>query len=65
MLEQVLLNLIRNGMEAMSTVPETQRTLRVSAEPSSGEVIVAIADNGCGIAPDVRRKAVRLLHDKI
>lgn len=56
MLEQVLLNLIRNGMEAMAGVPETSRVLRLSAESGSGEVIVAIADNGCGIAPGVREK---------
>ncbi|HQU78509.1 MAG TPA: PAS domain S-box protein [Azonexus sp.] len=56
MLEQVLLNLIRNGMEAMAGTPEARRMLRVSAEPGSGEVIVAIADNGCGIAPEVREK---------
>jgi two-component system, LuxR family, sensor histidine kinase DctS len=56
MLEQVLLNLIRNGMEAMAGVPEIHRILHVSAEPGSGEVIVAITDNGGGIAPEVREK---------
>ncbi len=56
MLEQVLLNLIRNGMEAMAGTPEEQRVLRVAAEASGGEVVVSIADNGCGIAPEVREK---------
>lgn len=56
MLEQVLLNLIRNGMEAMAETPQAQRTLRLSAELGDNEVIVAIADNGCGIAPEVREK---------
>ena len=55
MLEQVLLNLIRNGMEAMAGTPEEQRVLRVAAE-AGGEVVVSIADNGCGIAPEVREK---------
>ncbi|WP_153144713.1 sensor histidine kinase [Dechloromonas sp. H13] len=56
MLEQVLLNLIRNGMEAMSGTPENRRVLRVSATPGAGEVIVGIADNGGGIAPEIRDK---------
>jgi len=56
MLEQVLLNLIRNGMEAMTNTPGAYRMLRISAEPREGEVMLAIADNGCGIAPEVREK---------
>ncbi|MGC1518461.1 MAG: ATP-binding protein, partial [Azonexus sp.] len=56
MLEQVLLNLIRNGMEAMAATPQAQRVLRVSAARNDGEVVVSITDNGCGIAPEVREK---------
>ena len=56
MLEQVLLNLIRNGMEAMAATAEGQRVLRVAAEHGDGEVIVSIADNGSGIPEDVRDK---------
>jgi two-component system sensor histidine kinase DctS len=56
MLEQVLLNLIRNGMEAMVTTPQAQRILKVSAQTGRGEIVVTIADNGCGIAPEAREK---------
>ncbi|MFY9721836.1 MAG: ATP-binding protein [Azonexus sp.] len=56
MLEQVLLNLIRNGMEAMAATPQAQRVLRVSAVRNDGEVVISITDNGCGIAPEVREK---------
>ena len=56
MLEQVLLNLIRNGMEAMSETPEEQRVLRITAEAGDGGVVVSVIDNGCGIAPEVREK---------
>jgi two-component system sensor histidine kinase DctS len=56
MLEQVLLNLIRNGMEAMSATPENERVLHISAVASGSEVVVSVADNGCGIAPGVREK---------
>jgi len=56
MLEQVLLNLIRNGMEAMAETPEKHRALGISAQLGHNEVIVTIADNGSGIAPEVREK---------
>jgi len=56
MLEQVLLNLIRNGMEAMTATPQAQRILKVSAQAGRGEIVVTIADNGCGIAPEAREK---------
>jgi two-component system sensor histidine kinase DctS len=50
MLEQVLLNLIRNGMEAMAATPETQRILRIAVEVGDSELLVSVADQGCGIA---------------
>ena len=56
MLEQVLLNLIRNGMEAMAETPEQHRALDISARLAHNEVIVTIADNGSGMAPEVREK---------
>jgi two-component system sensor histidine kinase DctS len=56
MLEQVLLNLIRNGMDAMSATPIARRVLRISARRRADEVVISIADNGCGIAPEVRDK---------
>jgi two-component system sensor histidine kinase DctS len=56
MLEQVLLNLIRNGMEAMAATPQAQRILKVSAQAGRGEIVVTIADSGCGIAPEAREK---------
>jgi two-component system sensor histidine kinase DctS len=55
MLEQVLLNLIRNGMEAMAATPEAQR-LRIAVEIGDGELLVSVSDNGCGIAPEIRDK---------
>jgi len=56
MLEQVMLNLIRNAMDAMAGTPAAQRLLQVSATSGDNEVLVSIADNGCGIAPEVREK---------
>jgi two-component system sensor kinase FixL len=51
-IQQVLLNLIRNGLEAMKAVPD--RRLLISSEPApSGMVRVNVADSGSGIAPEV------------
>lgn len=56
MLEQVLLNLIRNGMEAMRDTPEEQRRLTIKLESQQGETRVSVADQGSGIAPEIREK---------
>jgi PAS domain S-box-containing protein len=53
-LQQVLLNLIVNGAQAMSAVTERARELTVSstlAEPSS--VLIAVEDTGTGLDPAV------------
>jgi two-component system, LuxR family, sensor kinase FixL len=52
-LQQVLLNLILNGMEAMADVGKFQRLLTVRAKTTEdGNVEVSVADCGTGIAPD-------------
>jgi two-component system sensor histidine kinase DctS len=56
MLEQVLLNLIRNGMEAMSGTPEGHRKMRLSVTRGENELTVTVTDNGSGIAPEIRDK---------
>ena len=53
-LQQVLLNLIMNGVEAMKEVTERARELTVSstlAEP--GGVLIAVRDTGSGLDPAV------------
>ena len=56
MLEQVLLNLIRNGMEAMAANAEANRVLEIATEIREGELHVSVADFGSGIPPEVRDK---------
>jgi two-component system, LuxR family, sensor kinase FixL len=52
-LQQVLLNLIFNGMDAMKDTPEGARQLTVQTRSNSqGSVELAVTDCGCGIAPD-------------
>lgn len=52
-LQQVLLNLILNAMDAMNDIPEPRRriTLKV-AENETGVVQVSVTDNGHGVAAD-------------
>jgi signal transduction histidine kinase len=56
-LQQVLLNLIMNGVDAMREVTERTRELTVSstlAEP--GSVVVAVEDTGTGLDPAVAER---------
>jgi two-component system sensor kinase FixL len=51
-IQQVLVNLMRNAIEAMQVSDD--RELTVSARPSNdGMVEIAVADSGPGISPDV------------
>jgi C4-dicarboxylate-specific signal transduction histidine kinase len=53
-LQQVLLNLIHNGIDAVEMQPKGLRrlTVRTSSQAGSGEMVVE--DNGPGISPEVK-----------
>jgi signal transduction histidine kinase len=52
-LQQVIFNLIRNAIDAMSTVTDRQRILRVRTERNeAGEVIMSVEDCGVGLDPE-------------
>jgi signal transduction histidine kinase len=52
-LQQVLLNLVMNGVEAMNEVPEASRKIWVRAQPSehngSPAVLISVQDSGRGL----------------
>ena len=51
-LQQVILNLIMNAIEAMSEVSDGSRELRISTrEVDSSSVLVAVSDSGPGLPP--------------
>jgi two-component system sensor histidine kinase DctS len=54
MVEQVLLNLTRNAIQAMEDLPLERRVLRLSAEQDSQRTVsFSVVDRGGGINPSV------------
>lgn len=56
MLEQVLLNLTRNAIEAMAQQPAERRVLRIEARAHDNGVEVGVVDHGSGIDPAAAEK---------
>ncbi len=62
-LQQVLLNLIVNAIEAMSAVNEGQRELLISSTCNAADgVLVAVRDSGPGLTPEGFERAFRAFH---
>jgi len=59
-IQQVLLNLIRNAIEAMIEVDADDKVLTVSSAPfGDGLVQITVADTGPGIAPEIAEQLFR------
>ena len=53
-IEQVVLNLVRNGLEAMEPIPPAARRLRIRTYPGPGPTTCfEVRDSGTGITPQV------------
>jgi two-component system, LuxR family, sensor kinase FixL len=52
-IQQVLLNLIRNAIEAMQDAPRRELLIATAARPAEGLVAVMVADTGTGIASEI------------
>ncbi|MBV8107829.1 MAG: AAA family ATPase [Hyphomicrobiales bacterium] len=61
--QQVLLNLILNAVEAMSTVREGPRELLITAgKTEAGEVLVSVRDSGPGLSPAMQANPFKAFH---
>jgi PAS domain S-box-containing protein len=52
-LQQVILNLIRNGSDAMDTVNDKRRQLIIRTEMDGDHVTVSVQDSGVGFSPEI------------
>jgi PAS domain S-box-containing protein len=55
-IEQVLLNLVRNALDALEDKPVGERELVIGTSIPDGRALISVHDNGLGIPPD------RMLH---
>lgn len=57
MITQVITNLIRNGIEAMSATPLSERQMMISASLAlENKIKITVRDAGCGISPEAGTK---------
>jgi C4-dicarboxylate-specific signal transduction histidine kinase len=57
MIEQVVLNLVRNGFDAMKDAQDEERKLTVRASPGDGRMVeIAVIDRGHGISAENRER---------
>lgn len=61
-LQQVLLNLCMNGIEAMHETDATQRRLTVETVMSNGSVLATVSDRGIGIEPAKSEQLFKPFH---
>jgi PAS domain S-box-containing protein len=51
--QQVILNLLRNALDAVMAVPVDRRRITITTRVRDGGVEVAVSDSGCGIPPEL------------
>jgi len=56
LLEQVLGNLLRNAVEALTANPPAARRIVIDLRTDAGHALLRVSDNGPGIAPERRAK---------
>ena len=52
MIEQIIVNLVRNGMDAMRDTPRPRREMRIRTSQEGRHVCVRVSDRGAGIPPE-------------
>lgn len=53
-LQQVILNLMTNAMDALEVMPKNERSIHVKAMKTSTSIIIEMSDTGCGIPENIR-----------
>ena len=53
MLEQVVMNLVVNGLQAMQATPVAKRVVDIHVGADAAQAWIRVADNGTGIAPEI------------
>ena len=62
-LQQVLLNLILNAIEAMGSMGDGPRQLSISTEMTAGgDIHIAVRDSGPGLAPAIQQNLFKAFH---
>jgi two-component system sensor kinase FixL len=55
-IEQVLVNLLCNGVEAVDAAEKERREVRIRVRPTPGEIEVTVEDTGTGLAPEIAER---------
>ena len=61
-LQQVLLNLVMNGMDAMSSIPERKPKLTLSTAAIGTGIVIAARDNGTGLKAEDAERVFKPFH---
>ena len=61
-LQQVLLNLMMNAIEAMSAGAETPREVSITSMTDADAVAISVADTGPGLSPATRERLFEAFH---
>jgi two-component system, LuxR family, sensor histidine kinase DctS len=62
LLTQALLNLVRNGMDAMADMPADRRILTIHGQRADATLRLSIADRGDGIAEEIQGRLFEPFH---
>jgi signal transduction histidine kinase len=54
--QQVMLNLLRNALEAMATVGSGERILTISSRRQDGKTVISVVDTGPGLSAEAQGK---------